>query len=276
MTIDEQLQSENVASHDEQIAESSPAPEAETNSLESDSAAETHEEKKPNRVQERINQLTREKYEERQRVEELERRLKELETKAPEPTKAEPKAAPKEDDYSSYDEYQKAREDYLVERAQQAAYEKIQAEQTATQKVTAEQLRQEEIQAKRAEFQKNLEGKREMFVDFEEVAYGHQFMDKGLAEMIFDMEKGPEVAYHLGSHLDEAERIFAMSEIQRVRELTKLELQMQELQPKRVSTAPDPIKPITGSSETVSDKDPDNMSVEEWTAWRRKNLEAKR
>lgn len=275
MSTDEQLQSENVASQDDPIADSSPAPEAEAPKEAEASVAETPEgDKKPNRVQERINQLTREKYEERQKREELESRLKKLESNVPQEPKAELKA-PKEDDFENYSDYQVAKDNYLLDMAEQRAVDRLKAEQATTSKASAEEQRQEEIKAKRTNFDKNLEGKRANFENFEEVAYGHSFMDMGLAELIFDMDKGPEVAYHLGSHLDEAERIFALPEIQRARELTKLEFQMQELKPKVVSDAPDPISPLGGGSESVADKDPDDMTVEEWTAWRRKNLEAR-
>lgn len=274
MSTDEQLQSENVASHDEQQAASSPAPEAEAKqeSQVDANAAETPEaEKKPNKVQERINQLTREKYEERQKRAELEERLKKLESQQPQKA-PEVAQAPKEDDFDSYSDYQSAQEKYLADRAANAAYERLKAEQEAAKEQTSEQQRQEEIKAKRAKFDENLTAKRTNFENFEEVAYGHEFMDMGLAEMIFDMDKGPEVAYHLGSHLDEAERIFSLSPIERARELTKLEFQVEQLKPKKVSDAPDPINPLSGSSERVADKDPDDMTTDEWLAWRNKNL----
>ena len=50
-------------------------------------------------------------------------------------------------------------------------------------------------------FNDNLDTKRDHFMDFESVAYGHSFMDMDLAEQIFDMDKGPEVAYHLPEQL---------------------------------------------------------------------------
>jgi len=146
----------------------------------------------------------------------------------------------------------------------------VTADNNANKETATQNQRQEDVKTKKVAFEANLEGKRANFEDFEDVAYGHNFMDLDLAEQIFDMEKGPEVAYHLGAHLDEAERIFALSPVQRARELTKLEFQVEALKPKMVSGAPDPISPL-GNSETVQ-TDPDKMTADEWRIWRNKQV----
>ena len=123
---------------------------------------------------------------------------------------------------------------------------------------------------KKAKFESDVDAKRGNFENFDEVAYGHQFMDVDMAAQIFEAEKGPEVAYYLGSHLDQAERIFRLDPVQRARELTKLEFTVSSVTPKRVSGAPDPITPL-GGKESV-EIDPDRMSPEQWRDWRNKQI----
>jgi len=227
------------------------------------------EAKKPNKVQERINQLTREKYEARQKNTELEERLKALESKTVE-TKEPDLVAPNEDSFDDDSDYQKAQSDYIAEKAAASAYSRIKAENDSRDVVSKQQDREKQLSVKQKAFNQNLESKRSNFEDFEGVAYGHQFMDVELAEQLFDMDKGPEVAYHLGSHLDAAERIFSLPPVQRARELTRLEFGMDSVTGKKVSDAPDPITPL-GSSESVKG-DPDKMSADEWRTWRNKQV----
>jgi type IV secretory pathway VirB10-like protein len=264
---DEQAESEVI--QDAPIAESSPAPEA-TPEQENVDAPEP---KKVNKVQERINQLTREKYEARQEAAALEARIKELESNKP-VTKEPEVVAPKEDDFEDYSQYQQANAKFVAETASNAAYERIAAENQERERTRQEAARQEELQSKKAAFDANLAEKKGNFEDFEDVAYGHQFMSIEMAERLFEMSKGPEVAYHLGSNLDVAEKIFALPPIQQAIELTKLEFQVEALNPKMVSGAPDPITPL-GSSEKVS-KDEDDMTDDEWLAARYAQINARK
>lgn len=274
MSDDTPAEVENTASHDE-IVESSTTPEVQSTPAES-SAAETPEEpKKVNKVQERINQLTREKYEARQENAALAERIKALEAD-PKPLKApEVKAAPNEDDFNTHDEFETAKTQHIAETASNAAYDRITAENQVTAQAASQATQLEDRKVRKDSFDKNVEAKRANFQDFEEVAYNHPFMDTDLADQIFEMDKGPEVAYHLGSNLEEAERIFALDPVRRARELTKLEFQVDALKPKVVSDAPDPITPLSGS-ESAGEKDPDSMTADEWSAWRYRNIEAKK
>jgi len=263
---------ENTPSHDVNAAPST-APEAEVKPVEGGteaSATETPEEpKKVNKVQERINQLTREKHQQRQENADLKAQLEAAQQAKPQ-EKTPERVAPNEDDFDSLQDYHKANAQYYADVSGDAAQARVTADNNANKETATQNQRQEDVKTKKVAFEANLEGKRANFEDFEDVAYGHNFMDLDLAEQIFDMEKGPEVAYHLGAHLDEAERIFALSPVQRARELTKLEFQVEALKPKMVSGAPDPISPL-GNSETVQ-TDPDKMTADEWRIWRNKQV----
>ncbi len=263
--MSEEAQGETL-SHDEN-ADPSTATEANTE-VEASATESTEEVKKPNRVQERINQLTTKNYEEKQKNAALEERIKNLESSQPAKPATPDLAAPNEDDFDTQQEYYTANAKFIADTASNAAYDRIRAEQDETNKSNQKSEQQAVIDTKKKAFEENLSSKREHFEDFEDVAYGHNFMDMDLAEQIFEMDKGPEVAYFLGSNLDEAQRIHALTPVQRARELTKLEFQVEALNPKKVSSAPDPINTL-GNSEVVA-TDEDNMSADEWQAWRNK------
>ena len=275
VSMSEELASQEI-DNDELAAESSAAPEAVVDEvIEDGSAAETPEQvKKPNKVQERINQLTREKHEERQKSAELEKRLAALESK-PAVEEKTVTAAPKEDDFDSYSDYETAKEEHIASRAAQVAYERLAAEQGTKSAASQAEARAAELKTKKAAFDQIVDTKRGNFEDFDEVAFGHNFMDVDLAEQIFDIgEKSAEVSYHLGSNLDVAEKIFNMTPVQRARELTRLEFSLKALTPKKVSGAPDPIKPIGGSDKS-GNKSESEMTDKEWLNWRNNQINAR-
>lgn len=274
MSEDLQEQIENAPSHDDNTDSSTVTEANATNETGAEASAteKTEQVKKANPVQERINQLTREKYEARQETAALEQRIKDLETRKVEEVK--PKVvAPKEDDFNDYNEYQVANSEHIANSAADAAYERLSAENKVRDENSQKSARITELKSKKATFDQNLDTKRGNFQDFEEVAYGHRFMNESIASRIFGMEKGPEVAYHLGSHLDIAEKIFSLPEIDQAVELAKIEMQVEALKPKVVSDAPGAITPIQGS-ETVQ-KDPNDMNDDEWRKWRYAQLNAR-
>jgi hypothetical protein len=258
------------ASHDDNAAPST-VPEVEANAETSATETQDQSKKTANPVQPRINQLTSKVREASLENEALRAQIAEFEkNKAPVEVKTEVKVAPNEDDFDTSQEYHTANAQYYAEVSGDAADARVSASDNANRAATAETQRQEEVQNKKAAFEKNLDSKRANFEDFEDVAYGHNFMDLDLAEQIFEMDEGPEVAYHLGSNLDVAERIFALNPRERTRELTKLGFQVEALKPKVVSDAPDPIVPL-GNAEKVK-SDPDNMTADEWQAWRNNQI----
>ncbi len=259
---------ESKPGHDANAAPS-PAPEADAKPQGQADASATEEPKKVNKVQERINQLTREKHEQRQENADLKARLEKLEQVKP-AEKAPDLTVPNPDDFDSDQEYHAANAKYYADVSANAANDRITADNQTRTEADEKTQRQKAVAVKKEAFEANLKGKRANFEDFEDVAYGHKFMDLDLAEQIFEMDKGPEVAYHLGSHLDEAERIFALSPVQRARELTKMEFQVEALSPKLVSGAPDPISPLGGSE--IVQTDPDKMTADEWRVWRNKQV----
>ncbi|MEE8289568.1 MAG: hypothetical protein V3R25_09165 [Nitrosomonadaceae bacterium] len=272
MSEDQSEVIEKTSSQDVTADPSTATPEAEasTEVQTEASAAETPEPKKLNGTQKRINQLTRKNYEEKQRADELEQRLKALETKQQAPTQPD-LVAPKQDDFNEYSDFEKASSTFIAENAANIATERLETAQKGRDQQAQVAVKQQAMVEKKATFDKHVESKIANFEDFDEIAYGNPFMDADLAEQIFDMgEKAPEVAYHIGSNLDVAEKLLALNPVQRARELTKLEFSLEALAPKKVSGAPDPITSI-GNSEKV-DFDPMKLTPDEWQAWRNKQV----
>lgn len=73
------------------------------------------------------------------------------------------------------------------------------------------------------------------------------FMDKTLLDAAMAVEDGPAVLYHLGTNLDEAERINALTPIRKAAEMAKLSNQLSIPKNVPVSSAPAPIRPVSGS-----------------------------
>ena len=115
------------------------------------------------------------------------------------------------------------------------------------------------------------DGKRE-FKDFDAAVGNLQLVGVGreFLELATTSDAGAKLLHHLGSHLEEAERIASLPPVQMARELTKLEFKLnQKPAPKPVSNAPAPIAPISGSKGGTGGYDP-AMSDAEYAAFREK------
>lgn len=178
---------------------------------------------------------------------------KEGELKAPvepvEPDENDPK-------YPTWDEYQKAMREFRKAERQYnrelVAYETKKAIQEAEQK-RAERDKGNEVQKT---WNKKLETAKSKHTDFEAVAKNVPFNETA-ASFILDSEIGPEILYHLGSNLDDAERIKGLTPMQTARELTRIEDSLTKPPtapgPKRVPSAPAPPTEVGSRSTTQVD-----------------------
>ena len=115
---------------------------------------------------------------------------------------------------------------------------------------------------------------REKYDDFDQVAYNPKLpITDAMAETIRESDVGPEIIYHLGSNPAEAKRIAQLSPLSQAKEIGKLEDKLASNPPaKKVSSAPAPIKPVSGrasSAPTYDTTDPrsiESMSTSEWIA----------
>ena len=187
-------------------------------------------------AQRRIDQLTREKHEERRQREALAAELAQFR----QPTEQQPGQQPAQDI------------DQLVE---QRAAAKI-ADQNFNQ--ACNRVFQEGVKA-----DPNFEANLRMLQSVGEI--GRDFL-----EVITDMDDGHKVLNHLGANPDEADRILSLPPLKQARELAKLEATLSKpAPPPPVSNAPAPIAPV-GSKAAPAEPD-EFASPAEYIAWHRKN-----
>lgn len=239
-------------------------------------------------VQKRINELTRARYEQQRRAEAAEARIAEFEKASKQaPAKEEGEKRKALADFN-YDEV--AYEDYLEQRFTKTASE------TAAKKAEEVVSKREETKARettaaerKAKWSERVKDFSKDHPNFEEVVYAEdvEFSD-AVAEAIADSDLGPQLAYHLAQHPDEARRISKLSAAAAGREIGKLEAKLTPAAPpandnasasqpeKRVTKAPAPPPKIeaTESSTRMAWNDP-KLSQEEFNKRRREHLRRK-
>lgn len=182
--------------------------------------------------QERIDQLTREKHDERRAREALEATLAEMRTN---PDNPQPKA------------------DVQTLAKQEAA--KIVEQQRFDDKCN------EVYSSGKAEFQ-----------DFDDTIANFRMLGGlpvPVLEAVNQLPDAHKVLYALGSDMDEAARILNMAPVPMAVALAKLSMSPAKAKP--VSNAPPPINPIGGQARG-GETDPEKMSIDEWMKWRETSL----
>ena len=104
--------------------------------------------------------------------------------------------------------------------------------------------------------------------DFNKVIEAPVFTDT-MRNVLFTMEGGPEIAYHIAKNPQVGELFGKLSPEQQIFKIAELKNEIKLAHSTRTITgASDPIEPVgdTGQAE----KDPDKMSTEEWMAWNKK------
>lgn len=184
---------------------------------------------------------------------------------------------PNPDNYETQAEYLEALTDWKVEARDKAREAKAQETEAKTKQET--QLQQ---------FKSREDGFREATADYDAVINqaiaDDTPMSPALWSEIQDHEHGPALLYYLAQNPDEAERLAGMNATQVAREVGRLESrfvpsadggqqqQQQQRQAAPVSKAPKPPSMVGKQSTQTSEKDPDQMSPEEWRQYRAKQF----
>ena len=118
------------------------------------------------------------------------------------------------------------------------------------------------------------------YEDFEEIAMDPRVaITTQMVDIMRELDYPEDVAYYLGRHPNEAIKMSRMTPARIGREMTRLEIRIQEdlkseppiepesPQPLKTSKAPPPVKPVKGGVEQVT-KDPQKMTPEEYREWR--------
>jgi hypothetical protein len=258
---------------EEQAADSSTAPEAQAEPEPKTPQPRDEDGKfSSERAQRRFDQLT---WEKNQAAREAEywRQLASQNQPKPEPEK--PTKLPTLEEHG-YDEakYQAALLDYSREIARQEAKSLLESER----KQQTEQKRAETFAERQREFIKNTP-------DFEDKVLRDPTLPitSAMRDVIVDSDNGPELAYYLANNREAAVAIsrlpphLAALEMGRIDGRLAAQKEAAKSAPKAppVSKAPPP-PPKVEATEVEVEKDPDDMSVDEWVKWRNKQLRRKK
>lgn len=211
-------------------------------------------------VQKRINTVTRKRREaerERDRLQlENERLRGGAPGTAPHPDVSGKDELPREEDFEDYAGYTRAVARHEGRIAAREEYEKARAAEKQT-------ALEEQMNEKFAVGRKK-------YADFDEVALSAVIpYNDHMQNVVLESEHTAELAYFLGQHLEEAERIARLPPLAVMREVVKLEgkLSGKKTTGSKTTRAPAPIKPVAGGGPALT-KEPGEMTPTEYRAWR--------
>ena len=248
--------------------------ETDEESATSEDDAEPAKPKRRSRAEERINALTREKYEAQQAAAAAQRRAEEIEALVRQQQMQQPAQMPMPTlaDYD-YDEnaYQQAVQSW--NQAQIQGYQRQQAEEQ--QRQAAMQAQQQEAQLLQAKIQ---EGNTK-YPDFQQ-----KVMDPNLPPLrqvnqfafqaVMDSPKAVDIAYYMASNPATIYEYAQMNPVQAIKAVAQLEAKLSEAPRKAGSAPPRPPTRVKGKAESVTD--PSKLSTEDWMEWRQRQLNSKR
>lgn len=242
--------------------------------------------KKPAKgVQKRLDELVRQREEERRRADALQEMLaKALQgvQKAPEaprqPEAEQEPVAPARANYGDDDSWQAA----LIAYAEQKAMFAARREVASTIQAERENARQQELarqqQAVQDAYKERVKKVSSEIPDYQAVAERADVqVSIPMAHAILMSEEGPKLQYYFGQNPEEAKRISGLNPVQQLVEIGRLEAKLAKpAEPKAtVSAAPKPPTPHSPKGETVS-KSPQDETMEEYAARRQKELNAEK
>lgn len=179
-----------------------------------------------------------------------------------------PPAPPVIDNFETFDEYEHAKDEYLVQKAKFELRQEMAQHQ-------AVQSKQERAKTTISVFEKAAQAD----AQFAEIWTNKALWDSlpissVMAEAVAASPMSPELIKWVHANRAEAARIATLQPVQAVRELAFIEANLKSAPkpepPRKVSAAPDPIKTVTPSS--PSSVDEDDLPMEEYYKRRTKQL----
>ena len=155
----------------------------------------------------------------------------------PEPAKAEEVAPqPKLEDFETADEWAAAFGNWTQAQFDAGKEQAARAEQAKRQEAV-----QKVIEDRIDAYEKRLDEFRETHDDYDEVARDDELaITEAMAEVIMESELGPQLAYHLGSNPEEAEKIAGLSPLAQAKALAKIETRLEAEQAAAETPEEDP------------------------------------
>ena len=229
---------------------------------------------KAKEAQSRINEATKQRKQrerelatEKKKNEELLVEIERLKTVKPATAK------PKQEDFENESEFIEALTDWKLD-ARLSAEKSSQESDSA-----ADYAEQREFTITEKIRQLMSEGPKK-YKDFNEVAANKDSyvpFTQDMAEIVATSDVGTDLLYYLAGHVDIAEEIAEMDKLSAARAIGRIEEGLPEKKAqsknadkevvfKKTTNAPPPIKPV--STDSRIDKDPANMTIKEYRAWR--------
>lgn len=215
--------------------------------------------KKARGVQRRINELVADKRYLQERLANLERLVQQPPQQAQQQPKAE--EPPRIEDYGNL-------EDFVDAKAKYAAKVMLNDSLAEIRKNQQEERRQEEHQEVTKKAAERLEIARNKYDDFDDAFGSAAPLSEYMSEFILRTEEGMDIAYYLAKNPSESDRIARMDNFNAGLALADLRSKIKP--PVKKSSAPPPINPVKGASK--AEKDPSEMSDEEFAQWRKKQI----
>lgn len=262
-----------------QVPDSPPAAETTT----PDDAGQEQARDEHGRFQSRIDRVTWEKHEALRRAEAAERERdfyrSQAEYREP-PKPAEPQAPPTPAKRPRL-------EDFGYDEAKHG--EALEAYLTAQAEAAADKRWQQYLEQQRAERRQSTFAERQAAFAKDKPDYQQKVakdptlpISPAMRDVIVDSPNGPEVAYWLAEHREDAARIaqlpahLAAAELGRIEGRIEAQREAVKAKPAPAVTQAPPPPPQVDAAEPEVDKDPDEMSVTEWKKWREKGMRKKK
>ena len=230
--------------------------ESEQPEVEAKEAEKEHDESSlPEGVKKRIDKLTRQKYEAIAEVNRLKAEFEALKAQNA-PKSVEPQMS----DFDTLDDYVEALAEYKYQNNMLSQQEKY-AERAREQRVAREWTdKLEKVRAVAPDFD-------EAFKNVAEITFAQSTLDA-----VAGHEKGAEIAYLLGKDPVKAYQIASLPPMQQLMAIGEIAAKTNLTKPKTVSTAPAPIKPVSGGASNSAPP----ADIDEWVKWRNNQIRQKR
>jgi len=208
------------------------------------------EEQKPNKLEKRFSDITKQREQARQEAErertrasELEARLKELESQL-QPKQVDD-GKPRPEQYSDAFEYNEALTEYKINQRMEQKEREAEQARLQEQKLIQAKTFAEREQAVRAELP-----------DYDDmIASSDVMISDQVKDAILESDIGPKIIYHLAENPEIAEKINKMSLVNALKEVGKIEARLEkapeskaEVKAVEISKAPRPISPLKSMS----------------------------
>lgn len=226
---------------------------------EGEAPAESEKKSRNQNRREKMARLERERDEAKRKAEEYQGRL----------AKAKETAAsgirPSIDAFETHEEYLVALGAFEAGRQMDARQEATLAEEAQQAEQELNRVQQQESAEIAASWKAEADAATQRYADFWDVV-NRAPMSPGLTDIVLRMNQSADVAYQLGLNPELSQQLSAMNPVQAAVELGRIEATLNAPQPKRTTSAPDPVAPVTPKAGATTD--PENMTAEQYAEWR--------